>query len=237
MPATIDPPPPQSSPSTQKRQRLTRDKGEQAASKFPLPGAGEQRYHLTRQALRFALYGEAPIAERTLERVRERFGLDRATLEKAWKEDGIEARQAELLGIKPIEQSISTIGVCVPMGSKEAGMAEGKEREKQLDLLRTRRATVTTSLESLPSRIEQLNSSLETCSPESTAQVSLAIDSANREAAKLVTDLRTLNSMIAEATGLDVIQSLSLAAAKAQAAKAQAAAPKEREIHGVVVDL
>jgi len=117
------------------------------------------------------------------------------------------------------------------MGSVSSGETEAREREGQLDLLRTRRTNVTQTLDTLPARIQHLNSL-----PLDPA-VSLAIDSANREAAKLVAELKTLNGMIAEATGLDVIQSLSLAAAKAQALKPQAPKDQERETRGVVVDL
>ena len=189
-------------------------------------------------ALRFAVYGDAPIQDRMLDAVAKKFGIARTVLEEAWKVDGIEAKQAEQLGLLPQTDKLRASSGLV-LGSVEAGRLESGEREKQLDLLRARRHTVTSSLESLPARISQLNSQIDTpdLQPDSIASISLAIDSANREAAKLVTELRTLNGMIAEATGLDVIQSLSLAAAKAQASKAQAPATKERETHGVVVDL
>jgi len=181
-------------------------------------------------ALRFAVYGDAPIQERQLEAVAAKFGIDRPTLWKAWQEDGIEAAQAKVMGIMPLVAEQRRLS-CVAMGSREAGKAEARAREGQLDLLRTRRSIITSSLDSLPARIQHLNSL-----PLDPA-VSLAIDSANREASKLVTELRTLNAMIAEATGLDVIQSLSLAAAKAQALKPQAPKDQERETRGVVVEL
>lgn len=204
---------------------------------MPLPGVGETRYHDTRMALRWALYGDAPLRERTIDATCKRYGIARQTLQQAWDQDGIEAEQARLEGIRPIDHSSIIARQCKAMGSIGAGEAEAREREGQLDLLRSRRLTVTSSIDSLPARIAQLQSSLATCSPDSTASLSLAIDSANREAAKLVTELRALNAMIAEATGLDVIQSLSLAAAKAQASKQQAARQPEREVYGVVVDL
>lgn len=204
---------------------------------MPLPGVGETRYHDTRMALRWALYGDAPLRERTIDATCKRYGIARQTLQQAWDQDGIEAEQARLEGIRPIDHSSIIARQCKAMGSVGAGEAEAREREGQIELLRTRRTNVSSCLDALPARISQLNSSLETCSPDSVAQISLAIDSANREAAKLVTELRTLNAMIAEATGLDVIQSLSLAAAKAQALKPQAAKQPEREVHGVVVEL
>lgn len=204
---------------------------------MPLPGVGETRYHDTRMALRWALYGDAPLRERTIDATCKRYGIARQTLQQAWDQDGIEAEQARLEGIRPIDHSSIIARQCKAMGSIGAGEAEAREREAQLPRLKARRDTINATLDSLPARIEQLNSSLETCAPDSIASISLAIDSCNREASKLVTDLRTLNAMIAEATGLDVIQSLSLAAAKAQAAKAQAARVPDREVHGVVVDL
>jgi len=203
---------------------------------MPLPGAGEERYHLTRMALRWALYGDAPISERTIDATSKKYGIDRETLQRAWEQDGIEAEQARLEGVKPL--TLNRVGAaCRGMGSVERGEAEAREREAQLPRLKTRRDTINSTLDSLPSRIQHLNSSLETCAADSIASLSLAIDSANREAAKLVTELRTLNAMIAEATGLDVLQSLSLAAAKAQALKPQAAKQPEREVLGVVVEL
>jgi hypothetical protein len=204
---------------------------------MPLPGAGETRYHETRMVLRWALYGDAPISERTIDSCCKRYKMSRQTLQQAWEQDGIEAEQARLEGIRPINQGSIIARQCKAMGSVATGEAEAREREGQLDLLRARRLAITQSLEAFPSRLQQLTSSLAACGHDSIAQISLAIDSANREASKLVTDLRNINSMVAEAAGLNVIQALSLAAAKAQALKPQAPAAQERETRGVVVEL
>jgi len=198
---------------------------------MPLPGAGESRYHDTRMACRWALYGDAPLRERTIDATCKRYGIARQTLQQAWDQDGIEAEQARLEGIKPIDQSSIIARQCKAMGSVSSGETEAREREAQLPRLKTRRDTINATLDSLPARLQHLNSL-----PLDPA-VSQAIDSANREAAKLVAELKTLNGMIAEATGLDVIQSLSLAAAKAQALKPQAPVAHERETRGVVVEL
>jgi len=225
-------------PSPPKRQRLVRtERGIRASELWPLPGIGEQRQHSTRMALRFAVYGNVPIQERMLDSVAKKFGIARTVLEEAWKVDGIEAKQAEQLGLVPQTARLHASSGLV-LGSVEAGRTEARERERQTERLKTRRDTINATLDSLPARITLLSSKLsETDDPDSLASISQAIDSANREASKLVTELKVLNAMIAEATGLDVIQSLSLAAAKAQALKPQAPREQERETRGVVVEL